>query len=93
MPTVTIPRKTFKRADLVLIHRQEYEDLLRARETLAKTVVVKRSPFFRVPKKHEKFYDKLDKELTESLKNYYRGNYYGPFETAEGTIRFLRRKR
>ena len=93
MATITIPRKTFKKAELVVIQRQEYEDLLRARKTLAKTVTVKRSPFFRVPKKHEKFYNKLDKELTEALRDYYKGDSYGPFETAEEAIRFLRRRR
>ena len=90
MPTITIPQKTIKKADLVLVPRMEYEELIRARETLAKTVVVKRSFSFKVQKKHEKFYDELDKELTESLREYYIGNYYGPFETAQDTVKFLR---
>lgn len=93
MPTITIPQKTIKKADLILLPRQEYEDLIRARETLAKAVRVKRSPTFRISKKHEKFYDRLDKELTESLRDYYKGNYYGPFKTADDAIGFLRRER
>lgn len=93
MTTITIPRKTIEKANLVVIQKQEYEELLRARKTLAKTTTVKRSPSFRVSKKHEKYYDKLDKELTEALRDYYKGNYYGPFETAEDAIRFLRRRR
>lgn len=93
MPTISIPQKTIKKADLVLLPRIEYEELVRARETLVKTVVVKRSPSFNVQKKHEKFYDGLDKELTESLREYYKGNYYGPFETAQDTVKFLRRKK
>ncbi len=94
MPTITIPRKTIKKADLVLVPRQEYEDLVRARKELTKKVVIKRSPSFRVPKKHEKYYDKLDKRLTDSLRDYYRGSYYyGPFKTADEAIRSLRRRR
>lgn len=93
MPTITIPQKTIKKADLVLVPRTEYEELIRAKETLAKTIVVKRSPLFKVQKKHEKFYDGLDKELAESLREYYKGNYYGPFETAQDTVKFLRRKK
>lgn len=93
MPTITIPRKTIKKADLVLVPRQEYEDLIRARKELTKKVAIKRSPSFRVPKKHEKYYDKLDKQLTDSLRDYYRGSYCGPFKTADGAIRSLRRRR
>ncbi|MBI2122418.1 MAG: hypothetical protein HYT98_04875 [Candidatus Sungbacteria bacterium] len=92
MPTITIPTKTIKNADLILVPRQEYEELIRAREILTKTALIKRSPSFHAPKEHKKYYDKLDKELTESMRDYYSGNYYGPFETAEETIHFLRRK-
>lgn len=93
MPTISIPQQTLKKADLVLLPRIEYEELIRAREVLAKTVIVKRSQSFKMQKKHEKFYNKLDKELTESIQDYYKGNYYGPFETAQDTVKFLRRKK
>lgn len=92
--TITIPRETLKRADLVLIPRQEYEDLLNTRKRNGgnRNIVMKRSPYFRIPKKHEKFYEKLDKELAESLRDYYRGNYYGPFKTVNEGIAFLKRR-
>ena len=93
MPTITIPKKTIKNADLVLVPRQEYEDLMRAREILAKTVTVRRSSAFRVAKNQEKFYEKLDKELTLSLREYYAGRYYGPFETADEGLNFLKRRK
>lgn len=93
MPTLTIPKKTIKEADLVLVPRREYQYLIRAQRELAKNIAVRRSQSFRVPKKHEKFYDELDKELTKALREYYQGKYYGPFETAEETIQFLNRTR
>jgi len=93
MSTITIPTKTIKDADLVLVPRHEYEDLIRARMTLAKTVTIRRSSSFRVPKDQEKFYKKLDKELTESLRDYYAGRYYGPFETIDEGINLLKQKR
>lgn len=93
MPALTIPRKTIKDADLVLLPRKEYEELMRARRTLAKAAAVKRSLSFPVLKKHEKFYEGLDKRLTKSLRDYYRGKYSGPFETPKEVIRFLNRKR
>ena len=93
MATVTIPQKTIKDADLVLVSRKEYEELVRARKILTKTKVIKRSHFFHVPSKHEKFYEELDKNLTRSLRDYYQGEYYGPFETPKEVIGFLNRKR
>ena len=93
MPMIAIPQKTIRDADLVLVPRKEYEELVRARKTLAKTVAVKRSPSFHVPKKHEKFYEELDKRLTGSLRDYYQGKYYGPFETSKEVISSLNRKR
>ena len=93
MPTIVIPRKTIKKADLVLVPRREYEDLVRARKELTKKMAVKRSPSFMVPKRHEKYYNKLDKQLTDSLRDYYQGSYYGPFKTADEAVRSLRRRR
>lgn len=91
MPTVTIPRKTIKDADLVLIPRKEYEELLRSQKQNGRDIMVKHT--IGVPKKYEKFYEKLDKELTAALREYYQGKYYGPFETAEEVIHSLNRKR
>lgn len=93
MLKIAISQKTIKDADLVLLPRKEYEELVRTRETLAKATAIKRSPSFRVSKKHEKFYEKLDRRLTQSLRDYYQGKYYGPFETPEEVTDFLNRKR
>lgn len=95
MPTLTIPRTLAKNDDLVVLPRKEYDALIRAKNGSAKRgaddIVVKRT--MRVPKKHEKFYDELDKELTEALREVEAGHYYGPFDTADELIRSLRRKR
>ncbi len=93
MPTLTIPEKTMKDTDLVLVPRKEYEDLLRARQVLAQAVLVQRSPSFRAPKKLQNYYDTLDRRLTKSLRNYYQGRYYGPFETSSELVGFLNRRR
>lgn len=93
MPTLTIPEKTIKDSDLVLVSRKEYEGLLRARQVLAQAVLVKRSPSFRVPKKLKNYYDALDRRLTKSLHNYYQGGYYGPFETSSELVEFLHSRR
>lgn len=82
-----------KDTDLVLVPREEYEELLRARQVLVQAVSVKRSPYFRVPKKLESFYRDLDKQLTKSLRGYYQGKYYGPFETSSELVNFLDRRR
>lgn len=89
MTTITISKKTLTDADLVLVPRQEYENLLRVQKISAKDIAVKRSPSFRIAKKQEKFYSRLDKELTESLKDYQTGNYYGPFKTIADGKAFL----
>ncbi|MBI3442160.1 MAG: hypothetical protein HY007_00085 [Candidatus Sungbacteria bacterium] len=90
--TITIPKKSARAQELVAIPRKEYEALLRAGKK-DQTIVVKRSPSFRVAKKHEAFYDALDQELTETLRDVDAGNYYGPFETADELFKHLDRKR
>lgn len=93
MQTITILKEAKKERDLVAIPRKEYEALVRAKKPPKEPIVVKRSSSFRIAKKHESFYDALDKELTEALREHDEGKSYGPFETAEETIRFLRRPR
>jgi len=90
MPTITIPKKSIAEEELVAIPKKEYEEFVRAKRG-AENIVVKRT--MRVPKKYEKFYDELDKELTESLREVEAGHYYGPFDTADELIESLRRKR
>lgn len=93
MQTITILKEAKKENDLVAISRKEYEALLRAQKPAKASIVVKRSPSFRVAKKHEPFYDALDRELTEALREHYEGKSYGPFDTADEAIAFLHRKR
>lgn len=86
MVTLNIPQGLIKEG-FVVLPRREYEDLLRTRQS--SDVVVKRDSSFKVPKKHEKFYDELDKELAESLREIKEGKTVGPFDTAKEAINFL----
>lgn len=90
MNVITVPQKIKKGDELVIISRKDYEKFLRRKNgNNTNNIIVKRSRSFKVPKRHEKFYDELDKELTNSLREYEKGNYHGPFETAEEGIKFL----
>lgn len=91
MPTITIPRHVREKDELVAISRKEYERLLRMHKYGVSSTVVKHT--MRVSAKHKKFYDRLDQELTENLRDVEAGRTYGPFDTAEEAIRFLHRKR
>lgn len=86
MVTLSIPQELIKKG-FVVLPRQEYEDLLRAKQS--NDIVVKRDKSFKVPKKHEKFYDELDKELTESLREIEEGKVSSVFDTYEEGIKFL----
>lgn len=88
MTTITIPKELMKEKELVLIPRREYEKLLE-RRAIKRDIKVKRSPSFSVPKKHERFYEELDKGLTKSLRECEEGKCYGPFETVEEGRKFL----
>ena len=91
MTTITIPQGITKtKEDLIAVPRKIFEDFLSWQKITKKvTPKVKRCKSFKVPKKHEKFYAELDKELSEALKEYEGGKYDGPFETAEESIKFL----
>ena len=88
MTTITIPKTLIKEKELVIIPRKEYEKLL-AGQTVKQDIKVRRSASFHVPKKHERFYKKLDQDLAERLKDYKKEKYHGPFETIEEGKRFL----
>ena len=82
MNTITAPRAIKKGEEFVIIPRKEYEEFLRAHKMNGKkyeNIVVKHK--IKVPKRHKKFYEELDKELTESLREYYAGKSYGPFDS------------
>ena len=92
MPILTIPKKLLKKdVDLVVIPRKEYEALVRAKNGIGKhtdrAVVVKRT--MRIPKKHEKFYDQVDKDLTTVLRDVAAGKVSKTFESVDELIRSL----
>ena len=89
MPTITISQALIKEKELILIPRREYDKLLKKQTTKRETKVVKRSASFRVPQKHAKFYEKLDKELTKSVMDYEREKFVGPFSSAKEMRRSL----
>ena len=91
MVTTTItPKKSLKKGAFVTITRKEYEDLLRVKNQNQAAIVVKRSPLlFPVAKKHEKFYDEVDRRLTEALREYAEGKVSRTFDSAEELIQSL----
>ena len=88
MNTVTIPQKIIQQSKdgLVIIDRKEYQEFLvwknGTKDTKTKKVV-KHSKSFVVPKKHEKFYTKIDKELTDALGEVEQGKAIGPLDSAK----------
>jgi len=88
---ITIPKKIMKNDDLVILPRREYENLLRAKKS--EEVVIKRSPSFKIKKGQEKFYDQLDKDLTQSVREYKAGKFAGPFSTVADFRRHIERKK
>ena len=92
--TAITPRKSLKKTAFVTIPRKEYEELLRVKNQNQAAIVVKRSPLlFPVAKKHEKFYNEVDKSLTEALAEVRAGKCYGPFDTTDELFKFLNRER
>ena len=78
---VVLPRQEYR----------EYENFLRAKQS--NNIVVKRDKSFKVPKRHEKFYDELDKELTASLREYREGKFVGPFDNVKDLLESLHSKK
>ena len=90
MVTLSIPQGLIKEG-FVVLPRREYEDLLRVKQ--GNDIVIKRDKSFKVPKRHEKFYDELDKELTESLREYKKGKFIGPFGSIKDLLVSLHSKK
>lgn len=87
MQIVTIPKTLLKEEELVLISRKEYEAfLLSSEKKEKKTLSVKRSTSFHVPKKHEKFYAQLDKRLDKATQEAMNGKIVGPFDNAKDLV-------
>lgn len=76
--------------DFVIIPRKQYESLLRTKTTNYDNAVVKRSASFKVPKRHEKFYNQLDKELTATLREVNEGKVVGPFDNVKDLMKSLK---
>ncbi|MDO8659464.1 MAG: hypothetical protein Q7K54_02575 [Candidatus Parcubacteria bacterium] len=90
MNTLTIPKNLIQNDDLVVLPRKVYESLLRGQNN---NIIVKRSSSFKIKRGQEKFYDELDKDLTEAIREYKAGKFVGPFDTANEAIKFLRSRR
>ena len=93
MQVATIPKNLIQKVkdDLVIIPRREYQKFLAwKKETNNNKIAVSRLKSFKVPKKHEKFYKKIDQELTESLKEVEQGKVAGPFNSAEELMNSLK---
>jgi len=88
MVTLSIPQALIKEG-FVVLPRREYEDLLRVKQN-SNDGVIKRDSSFKVSKKHEKFYDELDKELTESLREIRNGKTIGPFSSLADGLKALK---
>lgn len=89
MATLNISNGLIKEG-FVVLPRREYEDLLRVKQQQNNDdIVVKRDKSFKVPKRHEKFYDELDKELTESLREIKQGKVVGPFSNTKDLFKSL----
>lgn len=84
MNTITIPKNLIKKG-FVVLPRQEYESLLRAKQ--GSPVLVKRRGS---TKKHQEFYTQLDKDLTIAFREAKAGkNLTKSFNTANKAIKFL----
>lgn len=90
MDTLTIPKKLTKGEELVVIPRKEYEAFLRSQKKHPPPMLmVRRSPSFRIPKKYEKFYAKVDRRLTKALQEVSDGKVHGPFDSVKELRRSL----
>ena len=76
MITLTIPKEMTRKGDLVIIPRREYERIL----DLGKKII----------RKKVKPVSELDRGLEEALKEVREGKVFGPFDTVEKGIKFLK---
>lgn len=75
---ITIPKKIAQKGQLIIIPRDEYEAMLHSLKEQSRLILQKKI---------------LDAELLKATKEYKSGKYYGPFETAEEGIGFLKSRR
>ena len=81
MNTLTIPKNLIQNDDLVVLPRKFYESLLRGQKN-GNQITIKRDASFKIKKGQEKFYDQLDRDLTEAIREHRAGKSMGPFKTA-----------
>lgn len=84
---MTIPKSLIKNDDLVILPLKFYESLLRGQKN--DHITIKRSPSFKIKKGQEEFYDQLDKDLTQAIREYKAGAKVGPFKTVAALRKFL----
>ena len=89
MDTLTIPKNLIQNDDLVVLPRKLYEFFLRRYNNGNSDVVIKRSASFKIKKGQEKFYDELDKDLTNALREHRAGKSAGPFHTVADLRKYL----
>ena len=87
MTTITIPKSLIKNDDLIVLPRKIYESLLRGQNN--NHIIIKRSASFKIKKGQEKFYNKLDKDLTQALREVKQGKIVGPFDNAKDLMKSL----
>ena len=87
MTTLTIPKSLIKNDDLIVLPRKLYESLLRGQKS--SQIVVRRSPSFKIKKGQEKFYDQLDRDLTEAISEYRVSKKVGPFQTVADFKKYI----
>lgn len=86
MNTLTIPKSLINNDDLVVLPRRDYEALLRTQNN---PITIKRSASFKIKKEQEKFYEKLDKDLTEAIREVRQGKVVGPFNNVKDLMKSL----
>ena len=79
MNTLTIPKSLIQNDDLIVLPRKMYESLLRGQNN--NQITIKRDASFKIKKGQEKFYDELDKDLTEAIREHRAGKGIGHFKT------------
>ena len=91
MTTIIIPKGINKiKEDLVAVPRDIFEDfLIWQKKTKITSPKIKHCKSFNISKKHEKFYNELDKELSEALKEYEKGKAIGTFNSVKEMMNSL----
>lgn len=73
---------------MVVLPRKIYEALLRGKKNNS-PITIKRDSSFKIKKGQEKFYDKLDKDLTRIVREVKKGKVVGPFNNAKDLMASL----